>query len=108
MNISLLGGDRGATGDWFSEGVVKMISDSLSTKFWHDLGCGSMLLRVRFSRLFHLSLQPGGRGGDLGSWEGTVWVWDFRWRIPLFVWETDLLNEMLAVVARHSRVDKED
>jgi hypothetical protein len=37
-----------------------------------------------------------------------VWVWDLRWRRPLFVWESDLLNELLVVVARHSRSDRED
>ena len=29
-------------------------------------------------------------------------------RRPLFVWETDLLNELLLVVTRRSRVDRED
>ena len=46
--------------------------------------------------------------GDLGLWEGSVWVWDLRWRRPLFVRETVLLNEMLKVVSRLSRVDMED
>lgn len=46
--------------------------------------------------------------GELALWEGSVWVWDLRWRRPLFVWETDLLNELPVVVARHSRVDMED
>jgi len=35
-------------------------------------------------------------------------VWEFRWRRPLFVWESDLLNDLLVVVTRVSRSDKED
>jgi len=32
-NISLLGGDKEATGDRFSEGVVKVVENGLSTHF---------------------------------------------------------------------------
>jgi len=49
LNISLLGDDREASGVWF-------VGDDLSTHFWHDPWCGEALLRVRFSRLFRLSL----------------------------------------------------
>jgi len=38
----------------------------------------------------------------------SVCVWDLRWRRPLFVSENDLLNELLVVVTRHSRVERED
>lgn len=107
-NISLLGGDKEADGDWFSEGVTKVIGNGLSTQFWHDPWCGNILLRVRFRRLFQLSLQQGGVVGDLGSWVGSVWVWDLKWRRPLFVWESDLLVEMLGVVTRNSHTNKDD
>lgn len=59
-NISFLGGDREATGDWFLEGLARVTRNGLSTHLWHDHLSGSTLLRVRFSRLFHLSLQAGG------------------------------------------------
>ena len=48
-------------------GVSKVIGDGLSTQFWHDPCCGPVLLRVRFSRLFRLSLQGDGMVGDLGG-----------------------------------------
>jgi hypothetical protein len=85
-----------------------VIRNGLSTHFWHDPWCGNLLLRARFGRLFRLSLQQGGRVGELGSWEGSVWVWDLRWRRPLFVWETELLNQLLLMVTSPSRVDRED
>jgi len=107
-NISLLRGAREASGDWFSDGVARVIGNGLSTQFWHDPWCGNILLRVRFHRLFQLSLEQEGRVWELGAWVGGVWEWDLRWRRPLFVWELDLLNELLVVVARISRVDKED
>jgi hypothetical protein len=46
--------------------------------------------------------------GDLGVWEGDVWVWDLRWRRPLFVWEVDQLSELLSVAFRQSKVDRVD
>jgi len=57
------GGDREATGDWFSDGVSRVVGDGLLTHFWHDLWCWEVLLRVRFSRLLRLSLHPGGKVG---------------------------------------------
>jgi len=69
-NISLLGGDRDASKDWFSDGVARVIENGLSTQFWHDPWCGNILLRVRFHCLFQLSLQQEGRVGELGAWVG--------------------------------------
>jgi len=88
--------------------VARVIGNGRSTQFWHDLWCGTTLLRDRFRRLFQLSLQADERVANLGSWEGSVWVWDLRWRRLLFVWEVDLLNDLLLVVTRHSRLDRED
>jgi hypothetical protein len=107
-NISLLGGDREVSGDWFSEGVARVIGNGLSTNFWHDSWCGKILLRTRFHRLFQLSLQQGGKVGELGNLVGSDWVWDLRWRRHLFVWETDLLHELMLVVTRNSRVNRDD
>jgi len=69
-NISLLGGDKEATRDWFSDGVARVVRDDLSTHFWHDPWCGPTILRIRFSRLYHLSLQVDEKVGELGHWEG--------------------------------------
>ncbi|KEH37040.1 hypothetical protein MTR_2g029410 [Medicago truncatula] len=74
-NISLLGSDKEATKDWFSDGVA-MVMD--------------------------------GKVGDLGHWEGEVWVWDLSWRRPLFIWELDLLADLLVVATRRSRVVRDD
>jgi len=39
---------------------------------------------------------------------GNVWEWDLRWMRPLSARESDLLNELLVVVNRHFRSDRED
>jgi hypothetical protein len=106
--LSLLGGDKEATVDWFSDGVARVVGDGLSTHFWHDPWCGPTILRVRFRRLFQLSLQVDHKVEELGHWEGDAWVWDFIWRRPLFVWESDLLFDLLVVATRPTRVDRED
>ena len=53
-------------GDWLSEGVVRVIGDGLSTYFWHDPLCGPTILRVKFRRLYNLSIQVDGKVGELG------------------------------------------
>jgi hypothetical protein len=91
--ISTLGTDKDVIGDWFSEGVVRVVGNGMSTHFW---------------RLFQLSLQVDGMVGELGHWEGDDWVWDLRWRRSLFVWEMNLLTDLLVVAFRASRVARED
>ena len=39
---------------------------------------------------------------------GGVWVWDLPWRTPLFVWEYDLLADLLVVANMLSIVVRED
>jgi len=69
-DISLLGGVTEALRDWFSDGVVRVIRDGLSTHFWHDLWYGPTILRVRFRRLYNLYIQVDGKVGELSHWEG--------------------------------------
>jgi len=109
-NISLLVGDKEVTVDWFSNEMARVVGDGLSTHFWHDPWCGSTILIVRFRRLFHLSLQVDHKVGELGHWGGgdNVWVWDFTWRRPLFVWESDLLSDLLALATKPPKVERED
>jgi len=84
--------------------VSRLVGDGLAAHFLHDPCCGEVLLGVGFSRLFRLSLQTDGKVGELGVCDGTVWVWNLRWRRPLFVWEDDLLNQLLVVMASHTCV----
>lgn len=44
----------------------------------------------------------------LGEWDESVLVWDLRWRRPFFVWETNLLNDLLLVDERQARVERGD
>ena len=67
--ISLMGGDREAIEDWFSNGVARVIGDGLSTHFWHDPWCGPTVLRVRFRRLYLLSPKVDWKVGELGHWD---------------------------------------
>jgi len=47
-----------------------VVGDGLSTHFWHDPWCGPTILRVRFRRLFHLSLQVDHKVGGVRSLGG--------------------------------------
>ena len=72
---------------------MSCVGDGEDTLFWHDRWCGDAPLRVRFSRLFDLTLNKSITVKDmflLGWGEGgDAW----RWRRRLWEWEEELLEE---------------
>jgi len=58
-------------------------------------------LRERFPRVFQISTQQSSFVRSLCSSVGGRWAWDLRWRRRLFVWEVNLLEELLGVLDGH-------
>lgn len=56
----------------------RIIGNGAGTLFWKDCWDDEGLLRVKFNRLFRLSLQKNYSIRKMGHWEERVWVWDFR------------------------------
>ncbi|GAU51224.1 hypothetical protein TSUD_412300 [Trifolium subterraneum] len=96
--ISLLGVCLESLSDWFSTGVRKVVGNGLSTSFWFDPWLGEVPLKVQFPRLFQVSINQESQVGSFGKWDGGVWVWEFRWRRRLFVWEQELLHGLLVLL----------
>lgn len=65
--------------------------------FWFDPWSGNSALCERFERLFQISENKNAFVADLGSWSNGRWVWNLTWRRTFFVWEEDLLSELMSI-----------
>ncbi|CAJ2647958.1 unnamed protein product [Trifolium pratense] len=84
--------------NWFTQGVIKRIGCGDQTKFWRDIWVGTVPLQERFPRLFSVSTQKDCNVEDLREMvEGAV-NWRFAWRRRLFVWEENLVVELLQII----------
>jgi hypothetical protein len=84
--------------NWFSQNVVKKLGNGIHTSFWCDIWIGHISLKEAFPRLFLISTQKEASVADL--WNLTVGEdrWRLNWRRRLFVWEQNLLHELLEVI----------
>jgi hypothetical protein len=83
---------------WFSQGVIKHVGRGNQTKFWCDVWVGTVSLQDRFLRLFSISLQKDRVVADLRVLEVGMVHWNLVWRRRLFVWEENLVTELLKVI----------
>jgi len=92
---------------WFTDHVNRGVGNGGMTLFWSDVWCGTVSFRVRFSRLFELSVYKGEsvlEMSQLGWGEGGE-----AWRRRLFAWEEEMVGELILLLAHVSlQVNKED
>lgn len=81
--------------DWFKDGLRKLVGDGCETSFWRDTWAGQVTLATHFERLFQISNSKNHTIAEMGSWCNGNWSWNFSWRRTLFVWEENLLLELL-------------
>jgi hypothetical protein len=84
---------------WFSQAATKKVGNGNSTKFWEDVWIGELSLAVKFQRLFGISNQKSALVCEMGRWDGGGWRWELEWRRRFFVWEEELLGELMGVLA---------
>jgi uncharacterized protein YjlB len=66
-------------------------------RFWKDCWLGSVPLCEKLPRLFSISMQKEETVARLRSLNGDE-GWNFSWRQRLFVWETVLVEELIAAL----------
>jgi hypothetical protein len=79
------------------------------TSFWYDTWVGVHPLKEVFPRLFLVSTQKECCVSEVGRWDTGRWVWDFKWRRNLFVWEEerrDMLVNVLTPIQLSSSNDE--
>ncbi|MCH85106.1 hypothetical protein A2U01_0005948 [Trifolium medium] len=52
--------------------------------------------------------QSASKVGEMGSWAEGHWVWDLKWRRNLFIWELNLLKNLLEALNRSSISEADD
>jgi hypothetical protein len=89
----LEGNDR-----WLTETIVKKVGNGRSTSLWTDAWLGNFTLKDRFPRLYSISIAKDVMVAEAGLRENDNWRWALDWRRNLFVWEHDLLNELMLIL----------
>ena len=56
------------------------MGNGISTLFWSDLWIGNIYLKVRFPRLFLVSIEKGSYVTDMGIW---VYGWVGEWSLEM-------------------------
>lgn len=85
-------------GNWFSDWAVRRVSNGRGTSFWQDKWIGDHPLAITFPRLFNISLFKEAKIGDMcDSIDGEI-TWNFGWRREPFIWEQNLIDNLLALL----------
>jgi hypothetical protein len=95
-------------GDWCRDIITKKLGSGDGTRFWVDKWVGNNTLSDLFPRLFSVSLQADLKVNQMGEWRDEVWHWNFIWRRHLFVWEGELLVQLLEILRQVSLTHVED
>jgi hypothetical protein len=80
-------------GSWFDNNIRKAIGNGNGTFFWHDIWVREIPLKLKFPRLFDLSVDKEcsmeKMRRDLGAVDGREGVW----RMRLLAWEEESVRE---------------
>jgi len=80
---------------WFSSELSKRVGNDLHTSFWKVRWRGETTFKIKYPRLFSISNQKEATIGDLLALNCSNLEWNFNWRRSFFVWEGQLLANLL-------------
>jgi len=89
---------REGVGNWFEDNIRKVVGDGRDTLFWYDRLIGDVPLRVKFPRLFELSVEKECTVENMWrlGWEPDGGAWG--WRSRLFAREEESVRECAALL----------
>jgi len=100
--------DEGGGESWFNAEVSRKVNDGENTFFWKTNWRRGMSFKEKYPRLFALSTQKEAKVAEMWR-EGEIDVeWLLIWRRRLFVWEEELLNELMLDLRGFVRSQGED
>ncbi|WJX96105.1 hypothetical protein P8452_77351 [Trifolium repens] len=94
--------------NWVAESFSRCLGNGAITSFWHEKWIGIVPLCVMFPRLFSLSTTKEAMIVDLVTAEEEHITWNFGWRRALFIWEEELVNNLLASLEDVTLSNRED
>jgi hypothetical protein len=78
--------------------MKKKLGDGGGTRFWLDIWVGPKPLCEVFPRLYSVSTQPENLISQMGEWRNEEWVWSLNWRRRFFMWEEELLGNLMELI----------
>lgn len=69
-----------------------------SVSFCKDIWDGPIPLANKSHRLFSIFQSNEATVAQMGEWRNGTWYWNLSWRRRLFLWEEDLLTNLLKLV----------
>jgi hypothetical protein len=94
--------------NWFSQNVLKKVGNGALTSFWKDKWIGDAPLKNLFPRLFAISNQKEASVADIWNSGEEHERWNLQWRRRFFVWEENLLEDLLLVINAAQISDRGD
>jgi mannosylglycoprotein endo-beta-mannosidase len=98
--------DKGV--NWFTQVVTKKVGRGNSTLFWKDIWVGNQTLEQQFPRLYSISIQQEEVVGNMGMWTNGVWRWELRWRREFFIWEENVVTQLVEILNDITLLEEED
>jgi len=87
--------EAGVGGRWFTNRVRRKVGDGRDTRFWIDRWIGEVPLFNLFPRLYSLSNCKEAMVTDVVEFHEGGRLWNVRWRRQPFMWETDLIGNLM-------------
>nr|ABE87613.2 hypothetical protein MtrDRAFT_AC153125g45v2 [Medicago truncatula] len=100
--------DQGGGASWFNGEVIRRVHNGLNTSFWNTKWRGEMIFCSKYPRLFAISNQKDAKVAEMWEDRGTETELIFNWRRRLFVWEEEILNNLLRDLHGFDRTQGED
>ena len=89
---------KGQEVDWFNVEVVRSVGNGASTSFWRMAWRGEESFTVKFHWLFTIATNQEATVQDMWMPNTNGGSWNFNWRRRLFVWENNLLLELVGLL----------
>lgn len=77
---------------------MRVLDCGNSISFWNEHWEGLDALSNTFHMLYDISLMKEAKVDQMGIWRDGEWCWNFIWRRRLFVWEENMLGNMLDIL----------
>ena len=97
-NLMNLEDEDGVGAKWLASRVRRKIGNEINISFWKDMWLGEASLYLMFPRLFSLSTQKEAKVGDMVMFQVGVAVWNTIWRRHSFLWEVNLIDNLMALL----------
>jgi len=100
--------DHGGGGSWFNVEVIRRVGNGQNTSFWNAKWRGDTTFKIKYPRLYAISNQKEAKVADFLVFNGFGTEWNFSWRRRLFVWEEELINNLMLDIQGFDRAPGED